>query len=294
MSEEKDYTETIQLSSRVGEGTSFLVYEGTLRDNDTEKKVAVKFCRDSVHGREKLEKEYEQHKRFSAVCEDVPTPIGTGTYNGSPISISCFCNGQTLYDLLSSRKIDTKKSIRLILNIYEWIHKVGQKKLSHSDLHLNNIMTDNKRFQVLDFDMANEGGEIFTKGKDITSLDENIFTYSLWYSLPSFRNKNWRKLLKRTLRKHIQKLRLFIHRIPVREWVEQMPCIHKGQTMSFCEYNERRSHAILWSEEKDDYVVAKPENIVANTSHEHIVYYVAHKRLPSFDTRCLRNIINNE
>ena len=277
----EDLTDQIILSSSLGRGTSFEVYAGWLKDGEKLTRVAVKFSNNNDENT--LKDEFRQHKRFSAVTKYVPRPLRSGVFGTppKPVTVSEICEGETLYRLFTEKKMSCEKSLRLILEIINEFHRLSNRGLCHGDPHLNNVVVRQKdlKWSLIDFDMANDQRAFYSLGKQVEHLDTSIFLTSIYFHASFFRNKKFSALIKKLLRKHIRKMRLFMHRVKISSWLDETPCIFNGHDYTYKTVDDR---GYVRFNETD--VKALQKEVIAKVSHPHAAYYFGHVFMPQFDT----------
>lgn len=290
----EDLTDKLVLLSCVGEGSSFRVYSAWYKEgNDYKKHVAVKFPK-SPEFNERLIDEFNEHSRFFRAKCKVPQPIMRGMFSGKQVSVSEFCEGTTLYTMLIERKFSTKRLLTLVYDVIQELLSLKTSSLVHADVHLNNIIVKKDKsaskleFMLVDFDMSNNLNAFYSLGKNKENLDVNQFIYSLVCHAPQYRNRSFAKSVKKLFSAHVRKLKFCIHRVPISEWMEETPCVVNGTKYTFSHLDDRGDVCF----HDDVFSVGKP-HCVADTDHYHIIYYFAHKKLVSYDSRPLKKAIEN-
>jgi eukaryotic-like serine/threonine-protein kinase len=144
-----------EIRSKIGEGGMGEVY--LAEDTRLHRKVALKIPPVALASNKDRMRRFEQEARAAAALNhpNIATIYEIGEHAGTHFIAMEFVDGQTLRDLIYSRRVDLKKLLGYLQQVAEGLARAHAAGIVHRDLKPDNIMvTRDGHAKVLDFGLA--------------------------------------------------------------------------------------------------------------------------------------------
>jgi serine/threonine protein kinase len=154
-----------RIVEKIGAGGMGEVY--LAEDTELGRKVALKFLPPHLCQDEDCRARFKREAQAAAKLDhpNIVTIHEVSEHQGRPFIAMEHIEGQSLHDLIKTRKLDLDRAVDLAIQICEGLTKAHQTGITHRDIKPSNIALDaDGRAKILDFGLASiQGSEHLTR-----------------------------------------------------------------------------------------------------------------------------------